>query len=128
MLVRTFSAHILTFLIPSHFLFQLAQDEKAEVAANCDHLQNLTDPPKLVMRPIATNMSHVTRFADAFPVAAMVLTLSRHLRWNYFVNLQQMHKDGITVSEYWTELPTKAELAVKKDASRVFYVAATRAA
>ena len=50
------------------------------------------------------------RLADAFPVAAMVSTLSRHLRWNYFVNLQQMHKDGITVAKYWTELPTKAEL------------------
>ena len=26
------------------------------------------------------------------------------------VELQQMHKDGITVAEYWTELPPKAEL------------------
>lgn len=26
---------------PSDFLFQLTQDEKAEVVANCDHLQNL---------------------------------------------------------------------------------------
>lgn len=26
------------------------------------------------------------------------------------VELLQMHKDGITVAEYWTELPTKAEL------------------
>ena len=26
--------------LPSDFLFQLTQDEKAEVAANCDHFQN----------------------------------------------------------------------------------------
>ena len=26
------------------------------------------------------------------------------------VELLQMHKDGITVAEYWTELPPKAEL------------------
>jgi hypothetical protein len=26
------------------------------------------------------------------------------------VELLQMHKDGITVGEYWTELPPKAEL------------------
>ena len=26
---------------PSDFLFQLTQDEKTEVVANCDHLQNL---------------------------------------------------------------------------------------
>ena len=73
-------------------------------------------------------MSYVASFADAFPFAAIVSTLSRHLHWNHVVNLQQMHKDGITVAEYWTELPTKAELAVKKDAARVFYEAATRAA
>ena len=47
--------------IPSDFLFQLTVDEKTEVVANCDHLQNLkfskalplrlpsTEPPK---RPI----------------------------------------------------------------------------
>ncbi len=28
------------------------------------------------------------------------------------VELLQMHKDGITVAEYWTELPPKAELEV----------------
>ena len=26
------------------------------------------------------------------------------------LELLQMHKDGITVAEYWTELPPKAEL------------------
>ena len=51
---------------PGDFLFQLTHDEKAEVVANCDHLQNLTAPPKPVMRPIATNICHVARFADAF--------------------------------------------------------------
>lgn len=52
----------------------------------------------------------MAKFADAFPIAAMVSTLSRHLRWNHVVNLQQMHKDGITAAEYWTDLPRKAVL------------------
>ena len=33
------------------------------------------------------------------------------------VELLQMHKDGITVAEYWTELPPKAELAQKLHAA-----------
>lgn len=106
-----FRIRILTSLIPAFFLFQLTQGEKADVVANCDHFQNLTASPKPGRRPIATNMSHVARFIDAFPVAAIVSTLSRHLRWNHFVNLQQMHKDGITAAEYWTYLPRKAVLS-----------------
>lgn len=76
MLAKTFFAHILTSLLPRDFLFQLTQTEKAEVAANCDHLRYLTAPPEPGMRPIATSMSYVARFADAFPVATMVSTLS----------------------------------------------------
>ena len=37
---------------PSNFLFQLTADEKAEVVANCDHLQNLSTPPEPGKRPI----------------------------------------------------------------------------
>ena len=33
------------------------------------------------------------------------------------VELRQMHKDGITVSEHWTELPPKAELEQKLHAA-----------
>ena len=33
------------------------------------------------------------------------------------VELPQMHKDGITVAEYWTELPPKAELEQKPHAA-----------
>lgn len=33
------------------------------------------------------------------------------------VRLLQMHKDGITVAEYWTELPPKAELEQKLHAA-----------
>lgn len=92
--------------------------------------------PKTLIRPpvmtMATNMSHVVEFSDAFPIAAIVstlsaktsrhmvqlvltltqfvATLSRQLSWSYFVNRRQMYKDGITVAEYWTELPPKAEL------------------
>ena len=100
----------MTSLIPRDFLFQLTQAEKAGVVANCDHLLNLTAQQKPGRRPIATNMSYAARFADAFSVAAMVSTLSRHLRWNYVVNRQQMHKDGMTAAEYWTDLPRKAVL------------------
>ena len=37
---------------PSEFLFQLTADEKAEVVAHCDHLQNLSTPPEPSKRPI----------------------------------------------------------------------------
>ena len=47
------------------------------------------------------------------------------------VELLQIHKDGITVAEYWTELPPKAALEQEPHAvlfeARVFYVAATGA-
>ena len=33
------------------------------------------------------------------------------------VALLQMHKDGITVADYWTELPPKAELEQKLNAA-----------
>jgi hypothetical protein len=33
------------------------------------------------------------------------------------VELLQMHKDGITVAAYWTELPPKAELEQKLHAA-----------
>jgi len=33
------------------------------------------------------------------------------------VELLQLHKDGITVAEYWTELPPKAELEQKLHAA-----------
>jgi hypothetical protein len=122
---------------------------------------------------MATNMSHVVEFSDAFPIAAIVstlsaktsrhmvqlvltltqfvATLSRQLSWSFFINLLpfkmldkherqpgeeapiglilcaessreqiellQMHKDGITVAEYWTELPPKAELEQKLHAA-----------
>ena len=69
-------AYFVTSLIPIHFLFQPTQDEKAEMAANCDHFQSPTTPPKSVMHPISTNMSHVARFADVLPVAAIVSRLS----------------------------------------------------
>jgi hypothetical protein len=52
----------------------------------------------------------MAKFADAFPIAAMVSTLSRHLRWNHVVNLQQMHKDGFTAAEYLTGLTCEAVL------------------
>ena len=39
---------------PSDFLFQLTADEKAEVVANCDHLQNLKLSKALPLRLLST--------------------------------------------------------------------------
>ena len=39
---------------PSDFLFQLTADEKAEVAAHCDHLQNLKFSKALPLRLLST--------------------------------------------------------------------------
>jgi hypothetical protein len=68
------------------------------------------NPTSLPFMTMATHLSHVARFADASLVAAIVSTLSRQSIWRHFVNLLQMHKDGITVADYWTELPPKAKL------------------
>ena len=42
--------------------------------------------PKTLIRPpvmtMATNMSHVVEFSDAFPIAAIVSTLSAQLSWS----------------------------------------------
>jgi hypothetical protein len=85
-------------MIPRDFLFQLTQAEKADVVESCDHIQNprfsktlpftfteqgaiqatnvLSSSQAGPFITMATNMSHVARFADAFPVAAIVSTLS----------------------------------------------------
>ncbi len=39
---------------PSDFLFQLTADEKTEVVANCDHLQNLKFSKALPLRLLST--------------------------------------------------------------------------
>ena len=39
---------------PSDFLFQLTADEKTEVAAHCDHLQNLKFSKALPLRLLST--------------------------------------------------------------------------
>ena len=45
--------------------------------------------PKTLLRPpfmtMATNMSHVVEFSDAFPIAAIVSTLSAQLSWSHMV-------------------------------------------
>ena len=54
---------------PGDFLFQLTVDEKAEVVANCDHLQNLTTPPEPTKRPIG----FLTRGDRATPKASKTI-------------------------------------------------------
>ena len=66
----------------------------------------------LICPPVTlTNMRHVAQLV--LPLTRFVATLSQHLRWNHFVNLQRMHKDGATMAEYWTELPPKAVLCAR---------------
>ncbi|WP_396434472.1 hypothetical protein [Limnohabitans sp.] len=42
-------------MIPGTSLFQLTQGEKAEVIANCDHLQNLTECQHNIAKDIRAN-------------------------------------------------------------------------
>jgi hypothetical protein len=69
-------------MMPRDFLFQLTQAEKADVVASCDHIQNPRFSKALPFAFTeqgaiqATNVSNVAWFADAFPVAAIVSTLS----------------------------------------------------
>ena len=86
--------------------------------------------------PMAINMRHVvqlvlplTQFVNLLPLKR----LGKHERQpgeeapiglilcaessREKVELLQMHKDGITVAEYWTELPPEAELEQKLHAA-----------
>ncbi len=68
----------------------------------------------------ARNLHRMVQFAQAFPDHGIVSTLSTQLSWSHFVEVLAVRapaarqfyaeKDGITVAEYWTELPPKAEL------------------
>lgn len=120
-----FFAHILTSLISRDFLFQLTQAENADVVANCDRIQNLTAPPKPGGRPIATSLSYVARFADAFPVAAMVSTLSE----KSFRRIEQLASPflqfPVVALPGVGHMPANGE--EEKEVARVFYVAAARA-
>lgn len=121
---------------PSDFLFQLTADEKAEVVANCDHLQNLkfskalpfafTEHGAILAANVlaSTNKGQVVKFADSFPSATIVSTLSakssrhmvqlvlpltqfvatvsRQLSWSYFANLltlKRLDKHGCQSGE-----------------------------
>ena len=153
----------------SDFLFQLTPDEKAEVVANFDHLQNLkfskalpfaftehvaiqaayvldavrqlTTPPEPIKKPIGflthgdkvghksgkaikekktpcaphqnfitaaghdCSNKHERQAGEKAPIDVILCAESSREQ----VEPLQMHKDDITVAEYWTELPPKAE-------------------
>jgi DNA helicase IV len=101
---------------------------------------------------MATNMSHVVEFSDAFPIAAIVPTLSAQLSWSKScMQLCLKHASswhgagccwgtGMTSDDMWVskglEFPVVALAGVgympakgedDQEAARVFYVAATRA-
>jgi len=89
------------------------------------------------------NVRRMMRFAEQFSEMENVLPLSKQLSWSHFVELLpvkkekqegeekpiglilcaetsreqvellEMHKDGIIVAEYWTELPPRKELERK---------------
>jgi hypothetical protein len=50
---------------------------------------------------------------EAAPIGLILFAEPGHEK----VELLQMHKDGIAVAEYWTELPPKAELEQKLHAA-----------
>ncbi|WP_332852958.1 PDDEXK nuclease domain-containing protein [Duganella sp. S19_KUP01_CR8] len=52
---------------------------------------------------------HERHSGEESPIGLILCAESRHEQ----IELLQMHKDGITVAEYWTELPSKAELERK---------------
>lgn len=56
---------------------------------------------------------HERQTAEEAPIVLILCAESSREQ----VELLQMHKDGITVAEYWTELPPKAELEQKLDAA-----------
>ena len=118
----------------SDFLFQLTADEKTEVVANCDHLQNLkfsktlplrllsTEPPKQPTGPARCPKDGRHRERpnkdmrqpdEEAPIGLILCAESSREQ----VELLQMHKDGITVAEYLSELPPKAELEQKLHAA-----------
>ena len=56
---------------------------------------------------------HERQPGEEAPIGLILCAESSHEQ----VELLQMHKDGITVAEYWTELPPKAELEQKLHAA-----------
>ena len=87
---------------PADFLFQLTLDEKAEVVANCDHLQKLKFSKVL---PFA--------FTEHGAVQVMTMKVSKGLEFPV------VPLPGVG------HMPAAGE--DEKEAARVFYVAATRA-
>lgn len=79
--------------------------------------------PKTLIRPpvmtMATNMplkrldKHERQLGEEASIGLILCAESSREQ----VELLQMHKDGITVAEYWTELPPKAELEQKLHAA-----------
>ncbi|GJI96330.1 hypothetical protein RugamoR57_30480 [Duganella caerulea] len=52
---------------------------------------------------------HERHSGEESPIGLILCAESSHEQ----IELLQMHKDGITVAEYWTELPPKAKLERK---------------
>ncbi len=106
----------MTSLIPRDFLLQLTQGEKAEVVANCDHLQTLTAPPKLPSK-------------EGWHFGC---TAKRRRQ----PTQRRCHSDDEHEGQEKPEIPCcgatrlghiPAAGEYEKEAARVFYVAATRA-
>jgi len=63
--------------------------------------------------PLNSLDKHEGQPSEEAPIGLILCAESSHEQ----VELLQMHKDGISVAEYWTELPTKAELEQKLHAA-----------
>ena len=63
--------------------------------------------------PLNSLSKHERQPGEEVPICLIMCAESSREK----VELLQMHKDGITVAEYWTELPPKAELEQKLHAA-----------
>jgi hypothetical protein len=94
------------------------------MATNMRHVVQLDLPPTQFVATLSRPLSwsdfvnllplnsldkHERQPGEEAPIGLILCAESNRER----AELQQMHKEGVTVAEYWTELPPKAELEQK---------------
>ena len=91
------------------------------MATNMSHMVQLVATLSLQLRgrhfvnllPLNSLDKHERQPGEVAPIGLILCAESSREQ----VELLQMHQDGITVAEYWTELPPKAELEQKLHAA-----------
>ena len=96
MTMATNMSHVVQFVLPlTQFVATLSRQ------LSWSHFVNLL--------PLKRLDKHERQPGEEAPIGLILCAESSREQ----VELLQMHKDGITVAEYWTELPPKAELEQK---------------